>query len=171
MVPLSTFHNLPATGLGVKLLTYFHVREDAQQLFGFLSEEERLLFKLLLSVSGIGPKLAITVLSGLSVQELAQAIEKENPAVLSSISGIGKKTAERVILELKGKIPGEVARFSGKGETSAEKVEEGELADAILALISLGYKKANAQKAIQKVLEKNKKMAVEDIIREALKNI
>jgi Holliday junction DNA helicase RuvA len=170
LVPLSTFHGLPAPGEKVRLLTHFHVREDAQQMFGFLTEEDRSLFRLLLGVSGVGPKLALTILSGLSSAELARAVERQDPGILSAISGIGKKTAERVLLELKGKIPAEFIQKAGKGAALREEAAEG-LADALLALISLGYKRANAQTAIQKVLAKNKDLSVEDLIRESLKII
>lgn len=167
-IPLSTSQALPAIGSKVKLLTYFHVREDAQQLFGFINEEERLLFKLLLTVSGIGPKLAITVLSGLSSTGLAQAVQTQDLASLNAISGIGKKTGERILLELKDKIPIGLAERS---RTTGPSALEEELSDALLALISLGYKRVNAEKAVKKVLDKDKKISVEDLIRESLKII
>ncbi len=167
-IPLSTSQALPTVGGKVKLLTYFHVREDIQQLFGFINEEERLLFKLLLTVSGIGPKLAITVLSGLSSSGLAQAVQTQDLASLNAISGIGKKTGERILLELKGKIPSGLAERS---RTAGHSAAEEELSDALLALISLGYKRVNAEKAVKKVLDKDKKISVEDLIRESLKII
>ena len=104
IVPISTSQKLPATGQKVKLLTHHVVREDAQILFGFATEEERSLFKLLLSVSGIGPKLAITILSGLGIEELKQAIVQGSVPALTAVSGIGRKTAERLIVELRERI-------------------------------------------------------------------
>jgi len=167
IIPLSTSHSLPALQEKVKLLTYFHVREDLQQFFGFSSEGERALFKLLLTVSGIGPKLAITILSGLASDDLIRAIQDQDLESLNAISGIGKKTAERILLELKGKVP---TALSEKARVASSLGEE-TLSDALSALISLGYKRPNAEKAVKKVLQKEKNISVEDLIRESLKVI
>src|SRR2546430_12228085 len=103
-VPMSSFYNLPALGERVTLLTHFVVREDAQQLFGFLTGEERATFRQLVKISGIGPRTALSILSGLSVNELAQAVSLQESGRLVKVPGIGKKTAERLLLELKGKL-------------------------------------------------------------------
>ncbi len=171
-VSLSTFSSLPALGQTVKLFTHFVVREDAQLLYGFATEEEREAFKLLISISGIGPKLAITLLSGVTLPELKHAIQEKNIPVLTAISGIGQKTAERVIIELKDKI--------GKAEVSAGKelihdasVSDQMVEDSVSALVSLGYTKQKAKEAIQKTLKAmlGKKPSVEEIIRAALKHV
>ena len=171
-VSLSTFSSLPNLGETVKLFTHFVVREDAQLLYGFATEEEREAFRLLISISGIGPKLAITLLSGVTLPELKRAIQEKNIPVLTAISGIGQKTAERVIIELKDKI--------GKAEVSAGKelmhdasVSDQMVEDSVLALVSLGYTKQKAKEAVQKTLKAmlGKKPSVEEIIRMALKHV
>jgi Holliday junction DNA helicase RuvA len=171
-VSLSTFSSLPNAGETVKLLTHFIVREDLQALYGFATEEEREAFKLLISISGIGPKLAITLLSGVTLAELKRAIQEKNVSVLTAISGIGQKTAERVIVELKDKI--------GRPETSAGKelvhdanISDQMVEDSVLALVSLGYTKQKAKDAVQKALKTSsgKKVSVEEIIRAALKHV
>ena len=171
-VSLSTFSSLPNLGETVKLFTHFVVREDAQLLYGFATEEEREAFRLLISISGIGPKLAITLLSGVTLPELKRAIQEKNIPVLTAISGIGQKTAERVIIELKDKI--------GKAEVSAGKelihdasVSDQMVEDSVSALVSLGYTKQRAKDAIQKTLKTllGKKPSVEEIIRSALKHV
>lgn len=171
-VSLSTFSSLPNLGETVKLFTHFVVREDAQLLYGFATEEEREAFRLLISISGIGPKLAITLLSGVTLPELKRAIQEKNIPVLTAISGIGQKTAERVIIELKDKI--------GKAEVSAGKelihdasVSDQMVEDSVSALVSLGYTKQKAKDAVQKTLKAmlGKKPSVEEIIRSALKHV
>ncbi|MBI4373142.1 MAG: Holliday junction branch migration protein RuvA [Candidatus Omnitrophica bacterium] len=171
LVPLSTSHKLPAEGGKVKLLAYHVVREDAQLLFGFATEEERSLFKLLLSVSGVGPKLAITVLSGLGIGELKRAIVDGSVPALTAISGIGRKTAERLIVELREKIVVEV-RSEGKSHAPLSKTEE-LVQDSIRALVSLGYSKQSAKSAIDKVLQNGpgNRLNTESLIRESLKQI
>jgi len=170
LVPLSTSQDLPRTGEKVKLVTHFHVREDLQQIFGFISEDEKSLFKLLLSVSGIGPKVAITILSGLRPLELINAVQDQNSLPFSSISGIGGKTAERILVELKDRIPKGFAERA-KSDMTPGGGNDDKLSDALLALISLGYKKANAHNAVKRVLSQNSQVSVEDLIRESLKVI
>ena len=170
LVPLSTSQDLPRTGEKVKLVTHFHVREDLQQIFGFISEDEKSLFKLLLSVSGIGPKVAITILSGLRPLELINAVQDQNSLPFSSISGIGGKTAERILVELKDRIPKGFAERA-KSDMTPGGGDDDKLSDALLALISLGYKKANAHNAVKRVLSQNSQVSVEDLIRESLKVI
>ena len=130
-VPMSTFYNLPQNGERVTLFTHLVVREDAQVLFGFLTHEERATFRLLIRISGVGPRTALAILSGLSVDELAQAISLQETGRLVKVPGIGKKTAERLLLELKGKLGDAVAAPTSVA-TSAQ-------ADILQALLALGY--------------------------------
>ncbi|MGI6241499.1 MAG: Holliday junction branch migration protein RuvA [Candidatus Omnitrophota bacterium] len=171
-ISVNTFSALPDLGQSTKLLTHFVVREDAQLLYGFATEEERDLFRLLLSVSGIGPKMALTLLSGMTIPELKTAILDGSLAVLSSITGIGRKTAERVIVELKDKLT------RGAGKDSKDiihdmNVSDSAVEDAIQALVALGYTKLKAKEVTQKVLKDGlgKKLSVEDMIRKALKHV
>lgn len=171
-ISVNTFSALPDLGQSVKLLTHFVVREDAQLLYGFATEEERDLFRLLLSVSGIGPKTALTLLSGMTISELKTAILDGSIAVLSSITGIGKKTAERVIVELRDKL----TRGAGKDSKDIVhdmNVSDSAVEDAIQALVALGYTKLKAKEVTQRVLKDGlgKKLSVEDIIRKALKHV
>jgi len=140
-VPMSTFYNLPALGERVTLLTHFVVREDAQQLFGFLSHDERSTFRLLIKISGVGPRTALSILSGLSVAELAQAIAAQEPGRLVKVPGIGKKTAERLLLELKGKLGADLA--------APASVASDAQADIVQALVALGYNDRDAAAALK----------------------
>jgi len=171
-VSLSTFSSLLGLGQTVKLFTHFVVREDAQLLYGFATEEEREAFRLLISVSGIGPKLAITLLSGVTLPELKRAIQEKNIPVLTAISGIGQKTAERVIVELKDKI-GKTEIPAGKEIIHDASVSDQMVEDSVSALVSLGYTKQKAKDAVQKTLKAmfGKKPSVEEIIRAALKHV
>lgn len=171
-ISLSTFSGLPNLGEAVKLFTHFIVREDLQALYGFVTEEEREAFKLLISISGIGPKLAITLLSGVTLPELKHAIQEKNISVLTAISGIGQKTAERVIIELKDKI-GKAEISAGKELVHDASISDQMVEDSVLALVSLGYTKQKAKDAVQKVLRASlsKKVSVEEIIRAALKHV
>jgi Holliday junction DNA helicase RuvA len=130
-VPMSTFYNLPGAGERVSLLTHFVVREDAQVLYGFGSASERATFRQLIKISGVGPRMALGVLSGLSVAELAQAITLQDAGRLVKIPGIGKKTAERLLLELKGKLGADIGQAAHPA-TDAQ-------ADILQALVALGY--------------------------------
>ena len=167
-IPLSSYDHLPAPGDACKILTYDHVREDIHALYGFLTADERRMFLLLLNVSGIGPKLALTALSGLSIRELKAAIAQADVKRISSISGIGKKTAERIVVELRDKL--------GAGEameaiTAQEEMtpENARTRDAILALVSLGYKQAEAQQLVKTAAAGAKPdVTVEEIVRRAL---
>ena len=154
-VPMSTFYNLPALGQTVALLTHFVVREDAQQLFGFLSAAERSTFRELVKISGVGPRTALAILSGLSVAELAQAVALQDGARLVKVPGIGKKTAERLLLELKGKIA-----------EGAAKPAAGSAGDVVNALVGLGYSEKEALVAVKSLPPG---IAVAEGIRAALK--
>jgi holliday junction DNA helicase RuvA len=141
-VPMSTFFNLPALGESVVLLTHFVVREDAQILFGFLTLQERATFVELVKISGVGPRTALSILSGLSVGELAQAVTRQDAARLVKVPGIGKKTAERLLLELKGKLGPDLALPAA----DALSDNQGDIAQALQAL---GYNEREAQAALK----------------------
>ncbi len=170
-VSLNTSQKLPGEGQPVTLKTYLHVLENRIQLFGFIDEAERELFLSLLSISGVGPKLALTLLSGLSVEQISQAIFRRDEKVLSSISGVGKKTAQRLIVELKDKIrlPETVELEESTAFVSPEwnTVES----EAILALISLGYSKAQSERAVLKVQKKSPCTLSDELIKKALQVI
>lgn len=167
-ISLSTYDRLPEQGGNFRLLTHDHIREDLHDLYGFATSDERDLFRLLLGVSGIGPKTAMSVLSGLSVRELKQAIVQRDIKRLSSISGIGKKTAERLVVELKDKFSAGQAMEAVSGVTP-EQAADTRIRDAILALISLGYKQADAQRlAMDAAVAMDSKAGVEDLVRKAL---
>jgi len=171
LIPISSFEALPRPGGEVKLLTHLHVREDEMSLYGFFSEEERTLFELLLGVSGIGPRTAITILSGVSVQAFHQAIASQDLRLLSSVRGVGKKTAERLVLELKDKIS-LLPALQREASKSRLDGSEAKIADVLEALLSLGYKPAQAQRAIEAALGRAEAgWAVEQLLKEALKNV
>jgi len=140
-VPMSSFFNLPGVGERVTLLTHFVVREDAQVLFGFLTHEERSTFRQLVKISGVGPRTALSILSGLSVAELAQAVSLQQSGRLVKVPGIGKKTAERLLLELKGKLGPDLALPATAGNTAQ--------ADIVQALVALGYSEREAAAALK----------------------
>ena len=142
-VPMSTLYNLPDIGAEVFLYTHYVVREDAELLFGFSTKAERSLFRLLIRISGIGPKIALSILSGISASILAQAVSQAEPGLLTRIPGVGKKTAERIVLELKGKIDTVVGSADSQTPTSGAK------ADIISALVSLGYSEREALQAVK----------------------
>ena len=159
-VPMSTFYNLPQVGEAVTLFTHLVVREDAHLLFGFASENERRAFRQLIKISGIGARTALSVLSGLSVAELAQAVSLQEPGRLTRIPGIGKKTAERLLLELKDKLGADVTTAVGVHRPVPVT------ADVLNALVSLGYSDKEATHAVKELPEG---IAVADGIRHALK--
>ena len=140
-VPMSTFFNLPGLGERVVLLTHFVVREDAQVLYGFLTHEERATFRQLVKISGVGPRTALSILSGLSVNELAQAVSLQETGRLVKVPGIGKKTAERLLLELKGKLADAIA--------AAAAVQGDAQGDILQALVALGYSDREAAAALK----------------------
>ena len=169
-VPMSTFYNLPAAGEKVSLLTHFVVREDAQLLFGFLQPDERATFRQLIRISGVGPRTALAILSGLSVAELAQAIARQESGRLVKVPGIGKKTAERLCVELKEKLNPFLNNADG-GKKTFSKSGGGPLEDAVAALIALGVKPPQAERAVLAAAhELGQDAAVEDLIRVGLKH-
>ena len=140
-VPMSTFYNLPATGEKVSLLTHFVVREDAQILYGFSSTVERAAFRELIKISGVGPRTALSVLSGMSVGELSQAVTLQEAGRLIKVPGIGKKTAERLLLELKGKLGADIGAPVGVADDAQS--------DILQALLALGYSDKEAAAALK----------------------
>jgi Holliday junction DNA helicase RuvA len=166
VVPLSTFYGLGDAGAAVTLRVHTHVREDAIALYGFGSAIEQDLFERLIGISGIGPKLALAVLSGIDAGELVRAIRAQDVARLTKIPGIGKKTAERIGLELKDRLPGALQ------SPGAAVVESGggQMRDDLLsALINLGYQRAAAEKAIDKALKKTPDAPFEQLVRDILR--
>ena len=163
-VPMSTFYNLPATGERVALFTHFVVREDAHLLFGFLSEEERAMFRQLLKISSVGARTALAILSGLSVGEIAQAVVMQDAGRLVKIPGIGKKTAERLLLELKDKLP--KAQLAGSAKVGAGDTAPDAASDILNALLALGY---NEREALSALKHLPPDAGVSDGIRQALK--
>jgi Holliday junction DNA helicase RuvA len=172
-VPLSTFYDLGDEGAVVSLRVYTHVREDALQLYGFRTEREKRLFLLLLGVSGIGPKLAITVLSGLSAEELIEALRQSNLARLVGVPGVGKKTAERMIVELKDKAAAlttpeiEDRVRSGIVANAGDAMRE----DLVSALINLGYQKSMAEKAVGAIIKDNPEANFTTVLKLALRKL
>ena len=158
-VPMSTFYNLPGNGEKLMLLTHFVVREDGQYLYGFASEAERFAFRQLIKISGIGARMALAVLSGLSVNDLAQAIARQEAGRLVKVPGIGKKTAERLLLELKGKLGPDLALPAGALRSEAQ-------ADIVQALVALGYNEREANAALKALPDE---VGVSDGIKLALK--
>jgi holliday junction DNA helicase RuvA len=168
-IPLSSFDHLPSIGERLRLLTHFIVREDAHLLFGFVTVAERDLFRLLVQhVSGVGPKLALAVLSGMSVGQFKAAVVNADVNALSRISGLGKKTAERIVLELKDKI-GVAAAW--QLAASGQDEQQVKINDAVLALHSLGFKQVEVQRAVREILsrEKLEPFNTEELVRRALK--
>lgn len=165
--PMSVFYNLPGLGERVVLLTHLQIKEDAHTLYGFTSESERALFRQLLKISGIGAKLALTILSGAQGDELARYVAEGNTAALTRLPGIGKKTAERIIIELRDKLHGLSAgsgtRTPGDGPRPA-----GAASEATHALAALGYRREEASRMVQGVAKPD--MSAEDIIRLALRS-
>ena len=174
-IPLSTFYDLEDLGSTVQLRIYTHVREDAIQLYGFKTARERELFLKVISVTGIGPKLGITLLSGMSADEMIASIRTNNLARLTLIPGVGRKTAERLILELREKVADlssaqleeELGAKPGAGEPTEDTVR----ADALSALLNLGYQRSGAEKAIDAALGEGGEVNVESILRRSLKKL
>lgn len=167
-IPISSFDRLPPEDAPVKILTYHQVREDAQILYGFMTEAERNMFVRLMDVSGIGPKLALTALSGLSVRDIKSAIVSGDSKRLSSISGIGKKTAERIIVELKDKFSAGEALEATAGLVEGDPGDD-RLRDAVMALVALGYKQVDAIKLARAAASQSKPDdGTEVLIRRAL---
>ena len=175
-IPLSTFYDLEDLGSTVQLRIYTHVREDALQLYGFKTARERELFLKLITVSGIGPKLGITLLSGMTADEMIASIRTNNLARLTLIPGVGRKTAERLIMELREKVA-ELSsaqleeEFGAKSDVTAEPTEDSVRADALSALLNLGYQRSGAEKSIDAALSEGGDITVESVLRRSLKKL
>lgn len=170
LMPLSSYDKLPQPGQEVKLLTHLAVREDAHVLYGFISMAERDLFRLLINtVSGIGPKIALNVLSGISVVAFRGAVANSDVKTLSQISGVGRKTAERIVVELKDKI-GAAGAWEAASAQRALSAEDQKVNDAVLALMVLGFKQMEAHDSVRKAQASLGPVAtVEDLVRACLK--
>ena len=169
LISASTYRQLPEQGSDVLLFSHLSVKEDSLQLYGFSKEEERQLFRLLLLTSGVGPKLALAVLSGLPVQDVHEAILANAPERLYGITGVGKKTAARIILELREKIltlPA-VAASAASPMLQTTRLRE----DAVNALVTLGFSRITVQKAVAGILEHNPELTVEEVVKAALLSI
>jgi len=165
-IPVSTFYRLRETGSEASLLTYTHVREDTLALFGFFTKEEQLLFELLIGVAGVGPRLAINVLSGIEAPELVQALRAGDIARLTRIPGVGKKTAERLVVELRDKahklpLTTDAAAGAQPGATSRD--------DLVSALANLGYSRPEADRAVERALKEDGAGRFEDLLRRSLR--
>jgi Holliday junction DNA helicase RuvA len=172
-IPLSTFYELGEVGTDVQLRIFTHVREDALQLFGFKTTRERELYLKLISVQGIGAKSGITMLSGMSADEIVAAIRTENIARLTAIPGVGKKTAERLVIELRDKV-GEMAATAAAGANAGAGAQPGgdeAFDDALSALVNLGYQRNAAEKALQQVIKEGADLNVQKLLRQALQRL
>jgi Holliday junction DNA helicase RuvA len=169
-IPLSSYDKLPAPGQELKLLTHLAVREDAHVLYGFMTTQEREMFRLLINtVSGIGPKLALNVLSGMSVVAFRGAVANNDVKSLSQISGVGKKTAERIVVELRDKI-GDAGAWEASSAKHALSPEDQKINDAVRALVALGFKQVEAHDAVRAALHAlGSGASLEDLVRASLK--
>jgi Holliday junction DNA helicase RuvA len=176
-IPVSTYYDLGEEGAIVKLRIYTHVREDALQLYGFKTARERELFLRLISVSGIGPKLGITLLSGMSADEMIASIRTNNLARLTLIPGVGRKTAERLVMELRDKVASlssaELEEDLGAKSPAGEPIptEDSMRSDVLSALLNLGYQKSSAEKAVGSAMDEGGDITVELILRRSLKKL
>jgi Holliday junction DNA helicase RuvA len=166
-IPVSVFYRLPEPGGNVRLFIHTHLREDALQLFGFLEPEEKQVFLLLNSVAGIGPKLAVTILSGIPADDLARALKEGDQARLLSIPGVGKKLAERMVVELRDKAvampPVEAGVVGANGGSDVSR-------DAVSALLNLGYRRPDAEKTVREITQKQEG-TLADVLKEALRRL
>ena len=174
-IPVTTFYDLGETNAPVRLQIYTHVREEALQLFGFRTLRERELFTLLISVSGIGPKSAVAMLSGMSADEIVTAIRQSNYARITSIPGVGRKTAERLVIELRDKMaalsgPALEEQIAAGGPTAAQS-EDALREDTLAALLQLGFPKPAAEKAINGAMQEGGDLSVETLLRRSLRQL
>jgi Holliday junction DNA helicase RuvA len=167
--PMTTFYELPAVGEKVTLYTHLVVREDAHLLYGFVREAQRRLFRALLKVNGVGPRVALAVLSGLSDEEFSRCVTEEDIARLTKVPGIGRKTAERLVIELRDKLPGGAAIATPAVPAAATAPATDPVSEAVSALVALGYKPNEASRAVRSVSAKG--LSAEEIIRQALKGM
>jgi holliday junction DNA helicase RuvA len=174
-IPLSTYYDLADTGQNVQLRIYTHVKEDALQLYGFKTARERELFINFISVSGIGPKLGIALLSNMDADQLIQAIKTNNLARLTSIPGVGRKTAERLVVDLREKMTqlsvDQVDETPAKSESVEAASEDSVRSEALSGLLNLGYQKASAEKAVDAALAEGGDVTVESILKRSLRKM
>jgi len=175
-IPLSTFYDLEDAGSVVQLRIYTHVREDTLQLFGFKTIRERELFLKIISVSGIGPKLGITLLSGMSADDLIASIRSNDLARLTLIPGVGRKTAERLVIELREKVTALTSaqleeELSAKAAVSGEQSQDSVRSDSLSALLNLGYQRSSAEKAIDNAIAEGGDVTVESVLRRVLRKL
>jgi Holliday junction DNA helicase RuvA len=175
-IPVTTFYDLDEPGSPVRLRVYTHVREDALQLFGFRTERERELFRLLISVSGIGPKSAVAMLSGMSADEIVTAIRTNNYARLTSIPGVGRKTAERLVIELRDKMvalssPALEQEIATGAAAGAAQTEDALREDTLAALLQLGFPRPAAEKVITHAMSEGGELSVEVLLRRSLRQL
>jgi Holliday junction DNA helicase RuvA len=164
-VPLSTFYELPDIGAEVVLSVHTHVREDALHLYGFATSKEKELFGLLIGVSGVGPRLAINVLSGIATHDLERALQEGDLLSLTRIPGVGRKTAERMLVELKDKVSA-----PGAGPATGMPMRDGKVKDALSALVNLGYQKGIAEEAVRDcVRQHGEELSLEELLKESLR--
>lgn len=163
-IPLTVFYRMPEVGERVTLHVYTHLREDALQLFGFSDAQEKRLFTLLTAVSGIGPKLALNIMSGIPADELARALKEEDEARLVAIPGVGKKLAERMLLELRDRLAPLALAEDGRGQSSQL------VGDALSALVNLGYRSGEAEKVVREIVQAGT-AGLEEILKEALRRL
>lgn len=166
-ISTQTYETLPDSGKEVKVLIYHHITDSDQRLFGFASSKEKNLFERLITVKGIGPKLGLTILSGLPASNLMEAIVTQDTAALSRISGIGKKTAERMVLELKDKLFDESQPSVATGSTEQRSKRE----ESISALEALGFRKKDAEKAVVQIQSKDPDLSISDVVKKALSDL
>lgn len=172
LIPLTTFDHLPQEGAEVKLLTHYHVTDRDHTLFGFMTSDERDLFRLLMDrVSGIGPKMALSVLSGMPVTAFKDAVIQGDVKALARIKGVGGKTAERIVLELKDKVGVVDAWQNARTAKGAHDPKQQAHSDAVLALIALGYKQSEAQKTVNEIAKQPGFDTADKLIREALRSM
>jgi Holliday junction DNA helicase RuvA len=170
LIPLSSFDKLPQPGQPLKILTHLAIREDAHVLYGFMTAAERDLFRLLINtVSGIGPKIALNILSGTSVTMLRAAVANGDVKTLSQVNGVGKKTAERIVVELKDKI-GKAATWEGASAERTVSADDQKINDAVLALMALGFKQPDAHESVRAAQAMlGAQASVEELVRASLK--
>ncbi|MBO7434945.1 Holliday junction branch migration protein RuvA [bacterium] len=164
-VSLNTYEALPPLGDKIRLLTYHHLRENEEKLFGFADKDERECFLKLIDVSGVGPASALLILSSQPLKTLCQIIANEDIKALSSVKGIGKKTAERIIVELKDKIAPLSAKLGSSGKTTSKDAQ-----DAVMALVALGYRQNEAQEAVNRALQKDPDASTDQLVRYVIQN-
>ena len=174
-VPMSTLYHMPDMGKTVTLLTHFHVREDVQVLFGFFEERERALFRSLIKVSGVGPKMALGILSGMDVATFILCVERKDVAPLVRLPGVGRKTAECLLIEMAGKLAKDVPDEGEFSRKLFEKIEMNSpkmaMEEALNALLALGYKPPEAQRALGKIQDENSDLSCQELIRKALQGM